>query len=88
MAAAALSLAAAMVMVVMLVLSPRPTETERLVDGSRLEPIHFDMLSALLTERFRDPSIVAWSSPTDYLLKPELNPQFSLSRLEFQPLTN
>lgn len=86
--AVAVSLAAAIVMAFMLMLPPPAMETGHLVDGSRLEALHLEMMSSLSAGRFRDPSVVSWSYPTDYLLKPELNPKFSFFRLESQPLPN
>ncbi len=86
--AAAVSVAAATVMVVMLLLPPQTTETDHSVDVSRVEAFDFDMMSPLAAERFRDPSVVSWNYPTNYLLRPELSPKFSMSRLELQPLPN
>jgi hypothetical protein len=84
-AAAALTLAVTMAIVITLL--PRPKSTIRLDDAGRLEWMQFDIMSDQFTDRFRDPSIVAWRSPTDYLLRPNLNPEFSFSRLEFEPFT-
>src|SRR5438045_3272747 len=86
--AAAVSLAAAVVLMVVLKLPPRPAAIDPLVDGRRLEAFDMDGMSRLLVEQFRDPSAMSWRYPTDYLLKPELNPNFSGSRLELPSLPN
>ncbi len=86
--AAAVSVAAAILMVVTLLPPPRTTKPDRLVDGSRVEAFDFDMMSPMTAKRLRDASVVSWNYPTDYLLRPELSPKLSMSRLELQPLPN
>lgn len=85
---ATIFLTAACVAAVVWGMLPTASESDRIADDSRLDSIDFETFSAVVVEQFRDPLAVAWRSPTNYLLKPEVDRPVSRVWWDSEPVTN